>query len=393
MILHIDMDAFFASVEALDNPALRGRCVVVGGTSDRGVVAAASYEARRYGIHSAMPMFQARRRCRDLVIVPPNRLRYREISARVMAILREYTPVVEEVSIDEAFMDVAASRRLCGSPEEIGRSLKRRVLAATGLTCSVGVAPNKFLAKVASEMDKPDGLTLIRPEEVAVFVDRLPIGRVPGVGRVTREVLDSLGIRTLGDVRRYPRESLARRLGAYGRRLQALARGLDPSPVAPCRPPKSVSSEETLPEDTADRELLSRHLLRQSEDVGRQLRRQGLRAKTVTLKIKHDDFRLFTRSHTLPRGVQSSRALYREALRLLAGYRLTRRIRLIGLGASGLVCEALPVQASLFDPRAAAPDAWEKVDAAVESIRRKFGREVVKVASLDGKGEKGGLPA
>jgi DNA polymerase-4 len=383
MILHIDMDAFFASVEVLDNPALRGRCVVVGGASNRGVVAAASYEARKYGIHSAMPMFQARRRCSDLVIVPPHRQRYKEVSTRVMAILREYTPLVEPVSIDEAFMDVDACRRLCGSPEEIARNLKQRVRASIGLTCSVGIAPNKFLAKIASDLEKPDGLTRIGSDDMSAFVDSLPIQKVPGVGPATRAALAVIGIRVLGDVRRIPEALLVRRLGKYGHRLSALARGEDPSPVIPYTPPKSVSSEETLPENTLDRGFLRCCILRQSEDVARQLRKHGVRARTVTLKIKHDDFKLFTRSHTPVGTVQSSQAVYREAMRLFDQYRLTRKIRLIGVGASGLVSGDPPVQGSLFGVQQAAPDEWEKVDAALESIRQKFGSGIVRKASLD----------
>jgi DNA polymerase-4 len=380
MIIHIDMDAFFASVEVLDNPDLKGRCVVVGGRSKRGVVAAASYEARKFGIHSAMPMFQARQRCKELVIVPPRRRRYKEISAKVMAIFKEYTPLVEPVSIDEAFMDVSACRRLWGSSEEIGQDLKRRVLTEVHLTCSVGIAPNKFLAKIASDMDKPDGLTVIRPEHVAAFVDTLPIGKVPGVGRATQGVLDSLGIRTLGDVNAHPEETLVRRLGKYGRRLASLARGCDPSPVNPHAPAKSVSSELTLPENTADREVLARYLLQQSEDVARQLRKHAVRAKTITLKVKHDDFKQATRSRTLPRPVRSSQTIYREACRLLDAYRLTGKLRLIGVGGSGLVAENLPSQIGLFEKEDAEQDRWEKVDAALESIRVKYGKEVVKKA-------------
>jgi DNA polymerase-4 len=247
----------------------------------------------------------------------------------------------------------------------------------------VGVAPNKFLAKIASDLNKPDGLTLIRPDEVAAFVDALSIEKVPGVGRTTREVLAALGIRLLGDVNGYPEQTLVRRLGKYGRRLSALARGEDPSPVVPYTPPKSVSSEETLPENTLDRDILGRHILRQSEDVARQLRKHGVRARTVTLKIKHDDFKLFTRSRTPAKPVQSSRAVYREAMDLFEQYRLTRRVRLIGVGASGLVPETLPVQKNLFEPDSATHDGWEKVDAAVESIRAKYGRGIVKKASLD----------
>ncbi|MBN2397053.1 MAG: DNA polymerase IV, partial [Deltaproteobacteria bacterium] len=281
----MDMDAFYASVEELDNPALKGRCVIVGGQSERGVVSAANYEARKFGVHSAMPIFQARRRCPGAIFLPPRMSRYRELSARIMDILREFSPLVEPISIDEAYVDVTGCERLFGGVEEIALRIKLKIKEEVGLTCSLGGAPNKFLAKIASDMDKPDGLTIIAPETVDRFIESLPIHKVPGVGKNTQERLRLMGISALGDVKRYPEEVMMRRLGTFGHRLAEFARGIDRSAVTPVTEMKSVSAEETLPADTDDRGLLKRYVLGQAERVARELRGAGVRGRTISIKI------------------------------------------------------------------------------------------------------------
>jgi DNA polymerase-4 len=382
MILHVDMDAFFASVEVLDNPGLAGKCVIVGGVSNRGVVSAASYEARRYGVHSAMPMFQARQKCPHGIFLKPRGSRYKALSRRIMAILKEFSPVIEPVSIDEAYMDITGCATLYGPPEKMGSSLKKKILAETGLTCTVGIAPLKFLAKIASDMEKPDGLTFIAPGQVPEFISRLPVEKVPGVGRRTRKQLERLGIETLGDARKYSTEQLIRRLGKYGGRLAELAAGVDTSQVTPVRPVKSISSEETLAADTRDRGRLRNVLLAHAEDVGRQLRKKGLRAGCVTIKIKHADFTQHTRQSGLSRPTRSSDTLYRSACRLLSEYTSGKPVRLIGLGAADLHEEASPVQMDLFRGPEASEDEWESVDHAVDAISERFGDYAVRRAGL-----------
>jgi DNA polymerase-4 len=382
MILHVDMDAFYASVEQLDNPWLKGRCVIVGGTRGRGVVSAASYEARAFGVRSAMPVFQARQLCPQGVFIHPRMDRYQEVSGEVMATLQEFSPLVEKVSIDEAFMDLSGTERLHGPPAEVGRVLKNRIYAAVHLTCSIGVAPNRFLAKIASDFKKPDGLTVIDPEQVADFIDRLPIGKVPGVGPKTQLKVAEIGIRFLGDIRKFPEPTLASIFGSYGRRLLELSNGIDATPISPDAPAKSVSSECTLAEDTREKTALTRCLLEQAEEVAAGLRSEGMKARTVVLKIKHADFNLFTRRTTFTPPTQSSKELYRHALRLLEDYRLTQKIRLIGLGATGFVPVDNPWQLSLFAEGAGAKEGWEKVDRTVESIKNKFGERVIQRATL-----------
>ncbi|MGD2268975.1 MAG: DNA polymerase IV [Desulfobacterales bacterium] len=382
MILHIDMDAFYASVEQLDNPDLRGKCVIVGGSAARGVVSAASYEARKYGVHSAMPIFQAKQKCPKGVFVRPRFERYKEVSRQIMSLLQEFTPLVEPVSIDEAYMDIRGCDKLHGSPEEIGALIKKIVKQTADLTCSVGIAPNKFLAKIASDMDKPDGLVVILPEHVQQFIDELPIQKVPGVGHKTAQQLKLLGIRTLGDMKKYPEELIQSRLGKNGKRLLELADGIDDTPVTPSSPHKSVSSESTLSQDTRNTELLNTLILRHSEDVAKQLRKMGLRAKTVTLKLKHADFKQVTRSTTLTVPLQSSDKIYFAASRLLADYPLKKQVRLIGVGVTGLVPANLPLQLNLFEEIKIKGDHWEKVDRALDTITQKFGKNAIKRASL-----------
>jgi DNA polymerase IV len=382
MILHIDMDAFFASVEQLDHPELKGKPLVVGGDSGRGVVAAASYEARRYGIHSAMPMFMAKQRCPQVVIVGARKRRYGEISRSVMAILGRFSPMVEQVSIDEAYLDAAGCGRLCGPPEVMARAIKTEIHNTIALTCSVGVAPLKFLAKIASDMQKPDGLTVISPESVPGFIAALPVEKVPGVGKNAFRQLRQIGIATLGDVRKIKPSVLVDRLGKFGHRLVDLANGRDATAVTPHSPTKSVSTERTLPADTLDRDQLKRHLLSQSQEVGRQLRRKGFLARTISLKLKDTNFKQTTRSVTLDRPSQSSETVYRSAEALLARQTLDKPVRLIGVGASALIADTTPQQACLFSGVDHRDNGWEKVDRAVDRIAERFGRSAVHRGSL-----------
>ena len=382
MILHIDMDAFYAAVEQLDNPQLRGKCVIVGGTSNRGVVATASYEARRFGVRSAMPIFQARQQCPHAVFVPPRMDRYQEVSRQIMAILREFSPLVEPVSIDEAFLDLTGTERLHGAPVEMARVIKREILAAVHLTGSVGVAPNRFLAKIASDVNKPDGLTVIAADQVEAFIDRLPIGKVSGVGPKTQARLEAMGVRYLGAIRKFEPQALLAAFGTYGMRLRELAHGIDLTPVTPFVPGKSISSECTLHEDTREMAALTRCLLAQAEEVAAGLRKEGMKARTVVLKLKLADFKLLTRRTTFAPPTQSSQVIYHHAVRLLEDHRIVQKIRLIGLGATGFVRADTPVQQELFGREKKPQAGWEKVDRTLETIKSRFGEDVIKRGTL-----------
>jgi len=375
--MHIDMDAFFASVEQLDDPSLRGRPVIVGGSSERGVVSAASYEARRYGVRSAMPTVTARRLCPHGVFVSGRRHRYAEVSRMVMAVLHDFSPVVEQASVDEAYLDATGLERLFGPVDEMAQRLKGRVREATGgLTCSVGLAPVKFLAKIASDVNKPDGVFILPPEDVAAFLATLPVGRIPGVGKRMLESLDLLGVRTAGDVLCHPVSFWERRFGKGGLVLYDRARGIDPRPLEPWTPPKSESAEVTLAADTADRAVLRRWLLAQAERVGGSLRRQGLAGRTITLKVKYADFRQLTRSRTLPEPVSATQTIFEEAWALLEALDLEAKVRLVGLGVSHFGGErqmSLPIggMPRRDDTRR------ERLDATLDRLRARFGAGAV----------------
>ena len=381
MIIHVDMDAFFASVEQQDHPELRGKPVIIAGRSMRAVVSTASYEARAYGVRSAMPLFKAMRLCPQGIVVRGRMSRYAEVSRRIFSLIDRISPLVEQVSIDEAYIDITGCERLMGSPQAIALSIKKQIRDTVNLTCSIGIAPLKFIAKIASDMNKPDGITLIRPEEVNDFIDHLPIGKVPGVGVSTFSHLEALGIKNLGDIRRLDEKTLKAKLGVHGLRLKQLALGMDTSKVTPASERKSFSTETTLPEDTWDRGLLAHHLLGQADDVARLLRKNAVKARTITLKITFADFRQVTRRHTLQNPTQSAEIIYREALRLFQSENLRARIRLIGLGAAGLMPETHPVQALLFEDRETSrSEKWEKAERAMDSIVDKFGKQTVKRA-------------
>lgn len=344
-ILHVDMDAFFASVEALDDPSLRGRPVLVGGAGARGVVAAASYEARVFGCRSAQPTAVALRRCPDAVVVAPRMERYREVSREVFARFERVTPLVEPLSIDEAFLDVTASRSLFGEGPAIARALRAEVLEATGLTCSVGVAAVKFVAKIASGHDKPDGMTVVPAGGEQDFLGPLPVGRLWGVGPKTLERLTSMGLRTVADLRQVERTRLERAFGEHGERLFRLARGIDDRAVEPGRRRVQISHEDTFPEDLTRNEEVEASLLAQATAVADRLIRGGRRGRVVFIKIRDGDFNTVTRQRTLERPTALARVIYEAAREMFLGLKIPHlSIRLTGVGVSGLVDEEGPGQ-------------------------------------------------
>ena len=379
VILHIDMDAFYASVEQMDNPTLKGRPVIVGGTSKRGVVSAASYEAREFGVRSAMPIFKAKQRCPDGVYLPVRMNRYQEVSRQVMEILKRFSPLVEQVSIDEAYMDISGVDKLLGLPIDMGLEVKRSIRETTSLTCSIGIAPNKFLAKVASDLHKPDGLTIIPPEKVSKFIEKLPIEKVPGVGKKTVQTLHKMKVLTLGDVQNLSERELLKKTGKFGERLLALSRGIDETPVLAHTASKSISSEKTLSVNTNDREFLKKRLLLQSEMVGKRAREKGLKGTTVTLKLKRADFTQLTRGVTLEEATYSTNTIYEQGLKLLAQVKAPTKFRLIGIGLSNLVPVAdIPRQLSLFGKTEPGDKSWENVERAMDTIKERFGRDAIK---------------
>ncbi len=382
MILHIDMDAFYASVEQLDNPELKNKCVIVGGLSRRSVVSAASYEARKFGIHSAMPMYQAKQKCPQGIFLQPRMDRYKYISKEIMRILETFSPLVEPVSIDEAYMDISGCTKLHGDPMEIAFSIKKKIKAAVDLNCSIGIAPNKILAKIASDMDKPDGLFIITPDEAQQFTESLPIYKVPGVGKMTCKKLELIGIKTLADVKKFPEKLIVEKLGKFGKRLLELSNCIDISPVSPFSLRKSVSTETTLPEDTDNKQLLKKYVLLHAEEIGRELRKLNVKAKTITLKIKHADFKQKTKSKTIKVPTQSSEIIYKEACSLLDSYIIKKNVRLIGVGASGFVSVSVPIQMEFFQNKKNKKPNWEKVDEAMDSIIKKYGKKVIKRGTL-----------
>ncbi|WP_243359987.1 DNA polymerase IV [Fundidesulfovibrio terrae] len=380
-ILHLDMDAFFASVEELDDPSLRGKPVIVG-KGDRGVVSAASYEARKYGVRSAMPVAQARKLCPNGIFVAGRMRRYAEVSRQVMAVLNEFSPLVEQASVDEAYMDITGTRRLFGPPEELALKLQARVREVTGLSCSIGIAPVKFLAKIASDFRKPGGITIVEPEEVAAFLKDLPVGRIPGVGGKTLPRLTSLGVKTCGDVLRYSAQFWEDRLGEWGRVLHARASGVGSTKIETHGEAKSSSAENTFERDTSDVEELRKWLLRQSERVGRDLRKHGLRGRTVTLKVKYADFKQITRSHTVDSPTDLDEEIFRTACSLLDAVPLAKKVRLIGVGVSNFA----KGQEQLTLVPDTSRERTSKLDRAVDAIRDKHGRAAVKRGRLfDGK--------
>jgi DNA polymerase-4 len=383
-ILHVDLDAFYAAVEQRDDPKLRGKPVLVGGSVRRGVVASCSYEARTFGIHSAMPMAEAMRRCPHAIVVRHHMDRYVEASREFFAILGDYSPDVEGLSLDEAFLDVTGSERLLGDGRTIGETIKRRVRDQLSLVASVGVAPIKLAAKIASDIDKPDGLRVVTAEGLLPFLHALPVTRLWGVGAATREILASMGLTTIGEVARYPEAALVARLGAVtGHHLAALARGDDPRPVISEHEPVTVGHQETFDEDIADKGELGVILLDQADRVAARLRDDQLRARAVVLIIKYDDFRQITRRTTLDSATSDGGVLARTAIELLAKVpiedRKGARVRLCGIAAQSLEPRDAPRQLG-FDE--AAREKGERLGDTLDKVAAKFGKTALKRAIL-----------
>jgi len=378
-ILHVDMDAFYASVEQRDDPALRGRPVIVGGTGGRGVVAAASYEVRRFGVHSAMPVREALRRCPDAICVPPRIAHYAAESERIFAVFHEFTPLVQGLSLDEAFLDVTASIELLGPPEQIAAEIKRRIRERTGLTASVGVAPNKLVAKIASDLRKPDGLVIVRPGEVRELLDPLPIRKLFGLGAKTAPKVEALGIRTLGELSRANPAALRPVFGRYTERVQQRSAGIDDRPVVPDRDEKQISAEETFDTDIADHAKLRAEVVRLADKTCARLRSRELAASCVTLKIRRKDFTTYTRQRHIEPATQETRVVTAVALELLEQWLAAQpraALRLLGVGVSELAPAA---QLDLFTVPQTARN--RELDAAVDRIREKFGKVALKPAS------------
>jgi DNA polymerase IV len=381
-ILHVDLDAFYAAVEQRDDPALAGKPVLVGGSVRRGVVASCSYEARRFGIKSAMPVGEALRRCPHAVVVGLHMERYAEASARFFTILGDYSPEVEGLSLDEAFLDITGSERLLGDGKTIAETIKRRVREELSLVASVGVAPIKLAAKIASDICKPDGLRVVAPDQLLPFLHALPVTRLWGVGEATRDVLASLGLVTIGDVARYPEAALVARLGAStGHHLAALARGDDRRPVVAEQEAVSVGHQETFDNDIDDKGELAVILLDQADRVAARLRAGDLRARAVVLIIKYDDFRQITRRTTLDAGTSDGGLLARTAIDLLSKVpiesRKGARVRLCGISATSLEPRDAPRQL-LFDEATRARG--ERLGQTIDKVAAKFGKAAIKRA-------------
>jgi len=375
------MDAFYASVELLDRPELRGRPAIVGHASGRAVVSSATYEARRRGVRSAMPVAQALRLCPEAVVLEPHFDKYAHYSKRVVGILHDVTPLVEQVSIDEAFLDVAGAVRLLGSPARIATDIRQRVLAETGLVCSVGVAATKFMAKLASTRSKPDGMLVIPPAQTLAFLHPLPIAALWGVGPAMQETLHRYGLRTVGDLADVPMGVLRGWVGeASGTKLHELANGIDPRPVETVSHEKSIGHEQTFETDVTDVTLLRRELLRLSTQVGARLRSHGMAGRTVALKLRYADFRTIARSRTLAEPTNVGKRLYEEAAGLLdATLRSGDAVRLIGVRAEQLLPDGsgAPV---LWDP----DEEWRDAENAIDRVAARFGAGTVTTASLVG---------
>ncbi len=390
-ILHVDMDAFFVSAELVRNPDLVGKPVVVGGTGNRGVVAAASYEARSFGIHSAMPSFRARKLCPKAIFLPGDHTYYASISYEVMNIFKRYTPLVEPISLDEAFLDVGGSQRLYGTPFEIATAIRRDVKQEQGINCSVGIAPNKFLAKLATEQAKPKpsatgpipgiGIKVVHPDDALDFLSPLPVKALWGVGPATAKRLNQLGITQVEELRKFPLADLIKSLGkTQGPHLHRLAHGIDERNVESTHGVKSISHEETFAEDLSDLWKIESEIPRLAGGVGTRLRDSDYLAQTVVLKIRLKDFSTMTRSVSLPNSTDSGKVIGREAVRMLETVSLSMGVRLIGVGASNFSNAGQGLQLS-FDELGTNDREWREAEDAMDSIRSKFGPDSIGAAS------------
>ena len=376
-IIHLDIDAFYASVEQFDNPDLKGKPVIVGGTSKRGMVSAASYEARKYKIHSAMPIAQAMKLCPQGFFLPVRMKRYKEVSNRVFSIFQRYTPLIEPLSLDEAFLDVTASSRLFGSAEEIAARIRKEVFQETGLTISAGVASSKLVAKIASDMNKPDGLTIVPAGTEKEFLAHLPIKRLWGVGRKTQETLVLLGVHTIGDIASLPEKLLEQKFGKHGTSLRRKALGLDNRDVETEHDTKSVGHEFTFETDLVEMGAIRRELLELAGMVAKRLRRYQLQGKTITLKVKYHDFRQITRATTINEPIDDSKRIYQEVLLLLqktdAG---EKPLRLLGISVSGLKLKSGSRQKFLFQDLQTNGKRQE-INKALDAIQEKYGSTAI----------------
>ncbi len=376
------MDAFYPSVEIMDHPELKGKPVIVGGGFERGVVSSASYEARKFGVHSAQPTAQARRLCPDGIFLPPRMERYQEVSAKIFRIFRRFTPIVEPLSIDEAFLDVSGSRRLFGPPEQIARAVKEEVLSETGLTVSAGVAPSKFVAKIASDIEKPDGLTVVLPGQVRAFLDPLPINRMWGAGKATQKALHRLNIRTFRDLRQFPVTILGQNFGKSGVKMHELASGIDERDVIPHREAKSIGHERTFARDILEHGEVKKTLLSLADRVAHRMRTHRACGKTVTLKVKYSDFSQITRSSTLPFSTDDGLKIYGEILKLLRSTEVGKRpVRLLGVSLSHLDLSAPHKQLTLFNGNGGL-EKRQRLNAALDSLEEKHGEKCVKPGAL-----------
>ena len=380
-IIHVDMDAFFASVEQLDDPDLKGKPLIVGGTVEqRGVVAAASYEVRKYGIHSAMPTSQALRLCPNLIIRPPRMSRYSEISNQIHKIFYDYTPEIEPISLDEAFLDVTGSIQLFGSAEKIGKEIKTRIKQELGLTASVGIAPNMFLAKLASDLDKPDGLVIITEENKQQILDPLPISKIWGIGKVTNKALERIGIKTIEQLRNTSLNSLKKVLGNQAENILRLAKGIDSRDVESVHEAKSISAEETFSKDIQDKDTLLGVLLHQVEEVSSRLRAEEFEARTITLKIRYADFRTLTRSSTFENPTNTTKTLWQEAQSVFnKWYKSSAEpLRLLGFGTSNLVQQGTGQKLLFSDPE---EEKQKNIDSVFDKIRERYGEDSLRKGS------------
>jgi DNA polymerase-4 len=379
-IIHLDMDAFYASVEVLDNPEFSGLPVIVGGSSDRSVVSAASYEARAYGVHSAMSIVLARKHCPDGIFRPVRMARYQEVSREVMAIFWDYTPQVEQVSVDEAFLDVTGCSRLFGSAVDIATIIRRRVREEVGLTVSAGIASSKLVAKIASDQNKPDGLTIVPSGKEEEFLAPLPIKRLWGVGKKTMPALEMLGVKTIGDLTRFSLHFLEKKFGKQGRHMYYCAKGVDRREVESVQSPKSIGNEETFSRDIVEIHTIKKELLRLATKVAERLRCQRVQGKTITLKVKYHDFRVVSRSTTLAQPTNDSQQLYRTVVGLLPQTMAGEKpVRLVGISVSKLTDPSMPQQRSLFSCKTLSRNELNK---AIDHINIQYGSNTIKPARL-----------
>jgi len=379
-ILHVDMDAFFASVEERDNPALKGKAVVVG-TGVRGVVSAANYEARKFGIHAAMPVGRAKRLAPHAIFVPPNMSRYSEVSSHIMEIFRSVTPLVEPLSLDEAFLDVTGAKRLLGDGREIAKQIRAKVEASEGITCSVGIASTKFIAKLASGRCKPNGMLEIAPDRVLEFLHPLPVSAIWGVGPKTNEELLKLGLQTVSDIANTPRQTLIRALGdAAGASLYELSWGRDYRDVEPEEVDKSISAAETFDTDTEDQEIVLRELLRLTEKATFRMREKEFSARTISIKVRFADFKTITRSKTVPLAISATHEVFEVVKTLFLALKLDRaRIRLVGVSLDGLEDGIDATEQLVLGER---EKGWRQATAAIDKASARFGHGSVRPARL-----------